>query len=285
MTISRIPRPAQVPPKAVLATPVSKQVRALALRTVMAAPAQGTIADLQEEAAKLFPILKAKRSKWQTAFYGFGLAAFLFATGVSVHTLLTNKHAIDQVQTLGVSQTQDDQGVSQGTGGEPAEGAVSDQALANYQVSPELPRYLRIPSLGVFARIKHTGLTAEGAVDAPANINDVSWFNESAKPGNAIGSSLLLGHVSGWTAPGVFKKIDQLQPGTRFEIEKGSGEKLTYEVVRGERVPANQINMAKILASETPGEHDLKLMTCSGRYNRDSGHYEDRYIVYARILR
>lgn len=228
---------------------------------------------------------KKKHSKLQLAFYGFGLVIFLFAGGVSVQTLLVNKSAKDQIGVLGdKTGTLDSQGVAEGTGSDPAESVVTAQAVANYKTDPELPRVIRIPSLGVYARIKHTG-TDNGAVDAPKNINDASWYNESARPGNAIGSSLLLGHVSGWTTAGVFKKIDQLKPGDRFEVEKGSGEKLTYEVTRGERIPLDKVDMSKILGTEVAGEHDMKLMTCSGKYNKETKQFEERYVVYAKILR
>lgn len=230
-------------------------------------------------------LLKRKQSKLHLAFYGFGLIVFLFAGAVSVQTLLVNKSAKDQIGVLGdKTSTLDNQGIEEGTGSDPSEGVVTAQAIANYKTDPELPRVIRIPDLGVYARIKHTG-TDNGAVDSPRNVNDVSWYNESARPGNSIGSSLLLGHVSGWTSAGVFKKIDQLKPGDRFEIEKGSGEKLTYEVTKGERIPLEQVDMSKILGTEVAGEHDMKLMTCSGKYNKDTKQFEERYVVYAKILR
>ncbi len=229
----------------------------------------------------------SKMSKAQYAFYGFGIFIFLFAGFVSVQTLLTNKQAKDQISVLGEQTfTTDSEGVIESTdGSSPSETEVSSQALANYRVDPELPRYLRIPDIGVNARIKSSGVNKKGAVDAPKNVNDVSWFNESAKPGNEIGASLLLGHVSGWSVPGVFKKIDTLHAGARIEIEKGSGEKLVYEVTRGEKIPVDQVDMSKILGTEVVGQHDLKLMTCSGKYNKETKQFEDRYVIYAKILR
>jgi sortase (surface protein transpeptidase) len=183
------------------------------------------------------------------------------------------------------TQTTDENGVLEGTGDEPSEAPVPTQSILSYTVSPDMPRYIRIPSIGVFSRVKQLGITREGAVDAPANINDAGWFNGSAKPGSAIGSSLIVAHVSGWTAPGAFKKINQLKPGMRFEIEKGDGEKLVYEVVRGESIPVDQVNMESILNPVEGEQHDLKLMTCSGRFNRQTDHYEERYVIFAKILR
>lgn len=224
---------------------------------------------------------KRNATKLQKVLYVFGALVFMFSALASIQTIFTNKQAQDQIATLGVRT--DEQGVSEGTGNEPSEGPVSSQAIAAYKVSnPNDPRYLRIPSLGVFSRVKNLGIDSSGAVDAPWNINDAGWYNGSARPGNSIGSSLILGHVSGWTAPGVFKNLKNLKTGTQFEIEKGSGEVVTYEVTRSESIPLDQINMSKILGAEEPGKHDLKLMTCSGKYNSDTKTYEERYVVYAK---
>jgi len=232
------------------------------------------------------PKVIKKHSRLHMAFYGLGVLVFLFAGFASFQTVMTNRSAKQQLGVLGDKDWSiDEQGVAEGTSTDPAETEVTAQAIANYKVDPELPRYLKIPKLGINARIKHTGIDRSGAVDSPKNINDISWYNESARPGNAIGSSLLMGHVSGWTSAGIFKKLDQLNPGDRFEIEKGSGEKLAYEVTKGERIPLSQVDMTKILGTEVAGEHDMKLMTCSGKYNKETKQFEERYVVYAKILR
>ncbi|MCA9346089.1 class F sortase [Candidatus Saccharibacteria bacterium] len=238
----------------------------------------------KEESTKLS--FKAKLFRAQSIFYALGVSVFLFASFVSVQTFMNNKQAKEQLGVLGEQTwTSDEQGVQEGTSEDPSDAPVNSEAVANYKVDPELPRYIKIPEIGVYARIKQTGITKNGAVAAPSNINDVSWFNESARPGNPNGSSLLLGHVSGWTASGVFKKIDKLTAGSRIEIDKGSGEKLMYEVTRTEKVPVDQLDMSKILASEVVGEHDLKLITCGGKYDRESKEYTDRVIVYAKFLK
>jgi len=218
--------------------------------------------------------------------YGFACLVLVLSLTATVQTLLINNEATDQIATLAaVTQEPDEQGVAEGTGGDPAEQPVDSNTILNYQVAnPEHPRYLRIPSLDVFARIKNTGLDSSGAVDAPWNIHDVSWFNQSARPGNPRGASLLLGHVSGWSGPGVFKEVNRLDAGMQFSIEKGSGEIIEYEVIRGEEIPLEQVDMAKILTTESQIEHDLKLMTCSGSYNTDTETFENRYVVYAKRM-
>jgi LPXTG-site transpeptidase (sortase) family protein len=218
--------------------------------------------------------------------YGVGSAVLLFSMFVSIQSFVTNNKAKEQIATLGASTSKDEQGVSEGTGDEPSEEPISESAVLAFRPpNPEDPRYLRIPDINVFSRIKAVGTTGAGAVDTPKNIFDTGWYSGGARPGNAVGSSLILGHVSGWTGPGVFKNINKLSTGSKFEIEKGTGEKVYYEVTRTEQIPATQVDMSKILATEVAGQHDIKLMTCSGRYNAQTKSFDDRYVVYGKQVK
>ncbi len=231
---------------------------------------------------------KSRRSILQKLVYASACAVFILAAVASIGTLRANRATQEQLQNvLGQSTSvfvRDEQGVEQGTGSQPAEAPVTDTALKAHAVaSPQHPKYLRIPQLSVEARIKQLG-TQDGAVDAPWNIHDVGWYQESALPGSDVGASLLLGHVSGWTEDGVFKDLARLQPGDTFTVERGSGEVVTYSVVRAEHIPLAEVDMSQVLRTETAGEHDIKLMTCSGAYNSDLQTYEERTVVYARVV-
>jgi hypothetical protein len=233
----------------------------------------------------VYAVAKQKKTTFQKMLYGFASLVVVFSGFVSIQSFIVNNNAQEQIATLGENTARDEQGVSEGTGNEPSEEPIPEAVVRNYQVpSPEDPRFLRIPSLGIFSRIKNLGVTPEGAVDAPRNIYDTGWYNGSVRPGSKAGSSLILGHVSGWTSPGVFKKINQLPVGGEFEIEKGTGEVVRYSVTRSEKIPVDQVDMGKILSTEVAGQHDLKLMTCSGRYNSGTETYEDRFIVYAKKI-
>ena len=225
---------------------------------------------------------KRKLSLFQKSMYGFGVLVLVFSAVVSVQSFINNKQAKEQIATLGENVTKDEDGVSEGTGDEPSEAEISQVAISAFKVpNPQDPRFIRIPSIGVLARVKNLGTTSAGAVDAPKNIFDAGWYNGSTKPGSSRGSSLILGHVSGWTGPGIFKNITKLVAGSIVEIEKGNGEKIKYSVTKTEKLPVSQVDMSKILGTEVAGQHDIKLMTCSGKYNKDTKTFEDRFIVYA----
>ena len=108
---------------------------------------------------------------------------------------------------------------------------ISSSALADYTVSPNLPRYLIIPKLNVDARVLSVGVNSSGAIGAPDNIFDTAWYNESAEPGQP-GAVLIDGHVSSWTAHGVFYGLTRLVPGDTIQIKRGDGTMFTYSVVK-----------------------------------------------------
>lgn len=222
----------------------------------------------------------------QRVFYVFGVLVFVATAVFSANALYFSKQAKDDLQVLAASNTNvDAQGVQQGTGSEPAEDKPDDNAFFNYNVDPDKPRYLRIPELSLYSRVKELGLTTEGAVDAPWNVYDTGWYNGSIKPGSKNGVSLILGHVSGRSAPGVFRSIHELKKDQVVEVELGSGEVVRYKVDKVVEYDVDSIDMRKILYEVEPGTHSLRLMTCGGIFDSQNQEYKSRTVVYTTQIR
>jgi len=190
----------------------------------------------------------------------------LLGLGIGIHTYLTNKQAINTVQTAEASQSS-------------APAGQSDPLLA-YTVAPDMPRFLRIPKIDVYSRVKPVGLDASNQIQAPGSVGDTGWFNKSAKPGEAAATaSLLDGHISGWTEKGVFHRLHELTAGDNLSIEKGDGSVLNYRVVDIKEYNKDAVDMGAALSTIEPGKQGLNIMTCIGKVTGDS--YEKRLVVYA----
>lgn len=202
------------------------------------------------------------------------MASVVFVAGlaVAVQGLLTNKAVVSQVRQGNA--------VNGASTDDLSEDKPSATALANYRTDPSLPRYVRIASQNVFARVQRQGLDKAGALKAPANVHDAGWYENSSKPGEA-GAMLLDGHVAGPTQRGVFYNIKNLKPGDLIEIERGDGQKFTYKVVKSVVSDANKTDMAAALTPVTAGKAGLNLMTCTGQYNHKTGDYDQRVTVFA----
>lgn len=178
-----------------------------------------------------------------------------------------------------------DQATEQVAGATDGEGQRGPQAdenpppdISSYQVAPDMPRVLRIPSLGVEARIMPMGILPSGELEAPFNIYDAGWYNQSSKPGKH-GAMLVDGHVHGPTKPGIFYGLKDIADGATVEVERGDGQVFSYKVVAREQTPYAETNMNKALVSAKQGTPGLNLITCTGSYNQQ-GDYEERLVVY-----
>ncbi len=69
--------------------------------------------------------------------------------------------------------------------------------------------------------------------------------------------------------------------GDIFEVERGDGRKVKYIVQKTKQSPTDNVDMAELLSSVVPGKQGLNLITCGGKFNSKTGHYESRDIVFA----
>lgn len=157
---------------------------------------------------------------------------------------------------------------------------LSLQAKNDHVVPPLHPRYIRIDKLNLYARIISVGKTKDGALDAPVTAWDVGWYKDGGQPGQE-GAMLLDGHVNdSFNTPGIFAGLNALQNGDLITIERGDGQVYTYRVVHLETKPVSSVDMSRLLAPVNKDRQGLNLITCGGVYNRRTGTYSDRILVY-----
>jgi hypothetical protein len=170
---------------------------------------------------------------------------------------------------------------SAGSNPAPATNAPSADDLAAYVVAPTMPRYLVIPKLGVKARVRQLGLATDGAIATPANIYDTGWYTGSALPGTP-GASLIDGHISSWTAKGVFYGLNNLQPGDQLQIVRGSGQIITYTVVKKQNYADTNTDMSTALSPAVAGTPGLNLISCYGKVKPGTNEFDQRIVVFTK---
>lgn len=168
----------------------------------------------------------------------------------------------------------------QATGSNPSTVGPSWDALESYQVPADQPRYLRIPSIGVTARVYPVGLTSTGAIGSPTNVYDTAWYTGSAKPGQK-GATFIDGHVSSWTTKGVFYNLKNLRPGDHLQITLGNGDNINYKVVSKKYYPSGKVDMKQVLAPIDPLKSGLNLMTCAGQVEPGTSQFDQRVAIFA----
>lgn len=228
---------------------------------------------------KLFPFWRGGYSlnKFQLCLVILGLGLVLTGGYMSLVGWRSNHAA--QVQAEKLIQQANTSGSSK-QNQTPATKPPSPEEIADYVVAPNLPRYLLIPKLGVDARIFSVGLTSDGALGTPNNVYDTDWYNESAEPGQP-GAMLIDGHISSWTAHGVFYGIKNLVPGDLIRVERGDGTIFSYDVVKTQIYNANDVNMQAAITPIVAGKPGLNLISCTGDVISGTSQFNERIIVFA----
>lgn len=171
---------------------------------------------------------------------------------------------------------------AQATKEKPDETQPTTEDLNTYTVAPDMPRFIYLDKFNEKGRVRHLGTNSKGAMQAPNNVFDAGWYNQSAKPGSAGGASVIAGHVSGLTRPGVFHNLKRLNQGDTITIERGDGSLLKYAVVATEVYDADKVDMNKVMVSHDTAKHGLNLITCTGQYQGTT--YTQRLVVYTELV-
>ena len=243
----------------------------------------------QHKKHKLNPIVGLthnliRKSKLQLAL--ISLAVIILMTGSYV--------SLKAIQTNGVAQAaadklthQANQAATHGSGSTTSYATQalstvkpSTAAITSYAVAPNLPKYLKIPAIGVDARVLQVGILASGALGTPDNVYDTAWYKGSAQPGQP-GATLIDGHVSSWTAHGVFYNLHNLKAGDTIQIVKGDNTVINYQVVKTQVYSSNNVNMQAAITPITPGVSGLNLITCTGQVIKGTSQFNERVIVFA----
>lgn len=168
---------------------------------------------------------------------------------------------------------------------------VTQEKKDDYQVpNPSFPRYLSIPSLKISnARVVQIGtIKNTGQLDSPKSIYDAGWYTKSGLPGAGKGAVLIDGHNGGPTKGGIFENLGSLSKGSEIIIERGDGQRITYQVADNREMSVEDINnesnplgMKTMLNSMDPKKEGLNMITCVGDWDYSKNTFNKRVMLRA----
>ena len=168
---------------------------------------------------------------------------------------------------------------------------VTQEKKDDYQVpNPSFPRYLSIPSLKISnARVVQIGtIKNTGQLDSPKSIYDAGCYTKSGLPGAGKGAVLIDGHNGGPTKGGIFENLGSLSMGSEIIIERGDGQRITYQVADNREMSVEDINnesnplgMKTMLNSMDPKKEGLNMITCVGDWDYSKNTFNKRVMLRA----
>jgi sortase (surface protein transpeptidase) len=144
-----------------------------------------------------------------------------------------------------------------------------------------VPVSVRIPAIGVNARVIPLGLDAKGGVAVPPLSTPflTSWYDRGPAPGQP-GPAVLLGHVdSAAVGPAVFYRLGALAPGNLVYVTRRDRRTAVFRVTAVALYPEQDFPAGYVYGF-TP-QPTLRLITCGGDYDEHTHHYLSRTIAFA----
>jgi sortase (surface protein transpeptidase) len=144
-----------------------------------------------------------------------------------------------------------------------------------------VPSKISIPAINVASSFIQVGKDSRNKVEVPTgnDFEKAAWYKYSVTPGE-IGSSVVLGHVdSAFTGPSIFFNLGALKPNDVIIIDRADGSTVKFEVDSIKEYSKDVFPTDEVYGDTT--ESTLKLVTCSGAFDRASGDYQNNLVVFA----
>lgn len=143
------------------------------------------------------------------------------------------------------------------------------------------PATLIIPSIGVRSGLLRLGITKAGQLQVPGIPAEPGWFTGSARPG-AIGAAVIAGHIDSQQGPAVFYHLRQLKPGQQVYVRRTDGTLAVFKVTAVQTYLKSRFP-ASIVYGAVPSAQ-LRLITCGGAFDPQTGHYLSNVIAFAQLV-
>jgi len=145
--------------------------------------------------------------------------------------------------------------------------------------TPAPPRFLRVAGTSIAVEVVEVGVGPNNAMAIPDSFYQAGWYRHGTVPGEREGSAVIAAHVDTLTDVAPFAELKELDPGTQVTVEQDDGGILRYAVARVDSVGKGDLDPGTLFRREGP--HELKLVTCGGRWLDERQDYSDNVIVTA----
>lgn len=142
------------------------------------------------------------------------------------------------------------------------------------------PASLAIPAIGVTTPLEPLGLLPDHSLQPPSHWNEAGWYADGVRPGDP-GPAIVVGHVDSVSGPAVFYRLRDLRPGAVALIRLRTGRTLTFVIDTVQVYPKDQFPSAAVYGPTALPE--LRLITCTGDFDRNAHSYVDNLVVSAHL--
>jgi sortase (surface protein transpeptidase) len=116
-------------------------------------------------------------------------------------------------------------------------------------------------------------------MELPDAFDRAAWYRFGPAPGAAEGAAVIAGHIDTTSDRAPFSALKSLPEGTAVRVGRDGAPDLTYRVVKVELMAKDRFDGGSLF--RRTGPHELKVVTCGGRWLDERMDYSDNVIVTA----
>jgi sortase (surface protein transpeptidase) len=127
--------------------------------------------------------------------------------------------------------------------------------------------------------VEPVGVAAGAAMEIPDAFDRAGWYRFGPAPGAAAGTAVIAGHIDTTSNQAPLSQLKTLAAGTVIRVGRQDAPTLSYRVVSVELMAKASFDGDSLF--RRTGPHELKVVTCGGRWLDERMDYSDNVIVTA----
>jgi hypothetical protein len=156
---------------------------------------------------------------------------------------------------------------------------VHAAALPKAPKPPAPPRFLTVDGTSIAVDVVPVGVRADQAMQIPDSFGQAGWYRFGAAPGAKEGTAVIAAHVDTLTDLAPFSQLRHLRRGTAITVQRQGARPLVYRVAEVAFLAKDRFDGRKLFRRDGP--HQLRLVTCGGKWLDDRQDYSDNVVVTA----
>jgi hypothetical protein len=156
---------------------------------------------------------------------------------------------------------------------------VRPATLPPADAAPPVPTSLTVAGTSINMPVVPVGVADGAAMELPDTFDQAGWYRYGAAPGAAAGTAVIAGHIDTKSDLAPFSRLKTLPAGTMIRVGRKDAPALTYRVVSVDLMAKDSFDGDSLF--RRAGPHELKVVTCGGRWLDERMDYSDNVIVTA----
>lgn len=116
-------------------------------------------------------------------------------------------------------------------------------------------------------------------MEIPEAFDQAGWYRFGPAPGADAGTAVIAGHIDTTSDQAPFSQLKSLAAGTAIQVGRQDAPPLVYRVVAVDLMAKDRFDGDSLF--RRTGPHELKVVTCGGRWLDEVNDYSDNVIVTA----